>query len=297
MGSSKVTIISLFCLLIFLPPAMTGQTSSTEEDINIISSILHQFKEIVGSNRAKKLYFTDYIFSKDGLAENIHTWYQIPREEYFIAAIDNSAGSLVSSLFFDPFKDGGIIFTNKKVYTRNNGRLWWATYDFLYRKELKKYYTDQVVVYRDEKTKEEAAYWVDNTEITNFELFNLLNDIAYALKNIEVKPKPKPKPKLESGISYYVTCINNTTDREILFTYKWDSDTEWKRESLAAGFRQWFSLTRDEKFYVEFDYSYNEGYQKKRYWLNRKSSKTQSCESASRYNFVSSNSTDIDIVI
>jgi hypothetical protein len=100
-----------------------------------------------------------------------------------------------------------------------------------------------------------------------------------------------------------VTCIHNTTDRSLPYSFQWGAEGWQKSVVVAQGYR-WHSYPYDEdnrsapSLKVSFDADpYTDGSQVKTYTLQRTISTADNCESGTQYNFRDTDSGALDLYI
>lgn len=100
-----------------------------------------------------------------------------------------------------------------------------------------------------------------------------------------------------------VTCIHNTTDRNLPYSFQWGAEG-WQKSVVAAQGYRWHSYPYDEEsrnapaLRVSFDYDpYTSGSQVKTYTLQRTISYSDNCESGTHYNFRDTDDDELELFI
>lgn len=83
---------------------------------------------------------------------------------------------------------------------------------------------------------------------------------------------------------YYIACIINKVNGKVNYQYRWGNEADWTSNSLDENTSYWHGSKANQKFFVKFDNSYSDGYQKTEYYLDSYSTRYR-CNGGKKYEF------------
>jgi hypothetical protein len=83
---------------------------------------------------------------------------------------------------------------------------------------------------------------------------------------------------------YSVVCLQNSTNYDIPYSHQWENESSWTKAVLHSGDQEWHGNRVPQKFYIQFDESYESGMQQRDYYLDSYGAGTD-CNFAKKYVF------------